>query len=100
VSQENIAAVRAAYEQFSRGDFSTVFAGLSEDFEFVTAAEMPDAGTYRGDEARDWMKTYVESFDGFTMEATEIIDSGDKVVAAIVQRARVHGSEMPIESRW
>ena len=66
----------------------------------VTAAEMPDAGSYRGDEARDWMTAYMESFDGFTMEATEVIDAGDKAVSAVLQRGRPRGSEIPVESRW
>ena len=100
MSQENVEATRAAYEQYSQGDFSLFFAALSDDFEFVTAAEMPDAGRYRGDEARAWLNAYIESFDGFTMEATEILDAQDKVVAAIVQRGRPRGSEMPVESRW
>ena len=55
MSQENVDLTRAAYEQFSRGDFSRLFEANTDDFEFVTAAEMPDAGTYRGQEARDWI---------------------------------------------
>ena len=100
MSQENVEAVRAAFEQYSRGDFSLFFAAMTDDFEFVTAAEMPDAGSYRGQEAREWLTAYMESFDGFTMEATEVIDAGDKTVSAVVQRGRPRGSVGEVESHW
>jgi ketosteroid isomerase-like protein len=101
MSQENVEATRAAYEQYySQGDFRPFFAAITDDFEFVTAAEMPDAGTYRGERARVWMAQYIKSFDGFTQEATDIVDAGDKVVVAVLQRGRPRGSETPVESRW
>lgn len=101
VSAENVEATKAAYEEYySCGDFSPLWEAITEDFEFVTAAEMPDAGTYRGDEARAWLRTYIESFDGFTQEATEVLDAGDKIVAAVLQRGRPRGSNTPVESRW
>jgi ketosteroid isomerase-like protein len=100
MSQENVDLTRAAYEQFSRGDFSRLFEANTDDFEFVTAAEMPDAGTYRGQEARDWILAYIHSFDGYAQEATEIIDAGDRVVVALLQRGRPRGSDLPVESRW
>jgi ketosteroid isomerase-like protein len=100
MSQENVEATRAAYEYYSRGDFSPLLAAITDDFEFVTAPEMPDAGTYRGERARAWMAQYIESFDGFTQQATEILDAGDKVMAAVLQRGRPRGSDTPVESRW
>ena len=53
MSEENVEIVRAAFEQFSRGDFSA-YANLLDEFELVLAPEMPDAGTYRGAAARQW----------------------------------------------
>jgi ketosteroid isomerase-like protein len=100
MSQENVEATRARFEQFSRGDFSTAFEGMDDDFVFVTAAEMPDAGTYRGQQARDWILAYVASFDDYTQEATEILDAGDSVVVAVLQRGCPRGSDVSVESRW
>ena len=100
MSQKNVDLTRAAYEQFSRGDFTGLFAASTKDFEFVTAAEMPDAGTYRGQEARDWILAYVASFDDYTQEATEILDAGDSVVVAVLQRGCPRGSDVSVESRW
>jgi ketosteroid isomerase-like protein len=99
VSQQNVEIVRAFYERFASGDFNAL-AGFSDDFEFVTSPELPDAGTYRGEGAIRFMKTWVESFDQLTIEATEIIDAGDKVVVAILQRGRPRGSQTAVEGRW
>ena len=100
MSQENVALVHAAYEEFSRGDFSG-WAELPDDFEFVASPELPDAGTYRGEAARRWLKAWSDSFERLTIEATEIIDAGgDKVVVGIVQRGRPHGSQSVVEGRW
>jgi ketosteroid isomerase-like protein len=100
MSRENVDATRAAYERFSRGDFSELFVASTDEFEFVTAAEMPDAGTYRGQEARDWILAYIHSFNDYAQEATEIIDAGGRVVVAVLQRGRPRGSDLPVESRW
>ena len=68
---------------------------------FVASPEPPDAGTYRGDAAVRWMTAWVESFEGHTIEATEIIDAGrDKVFVAILQRGRPRGSQTEVEGRW
>jgi ketosteroid isomerase-like protein len=100
VSEENVEIVRAAYEEFSRGDFRG-WAELPDDFEFVASPELPDAGTYRGEAAGGWLKTWLESFEQLTIEATEIIDvGGDKVVVGILQRGRPRGSQSTVEGRW
>ena len=99
MSQENVDVVRARYEQFALGNVSFV-PEFGDDFELVTSPENPDAGTYRGPAARQWLLTWAQSFDQFTMEATEITDAGDKVLVDVLQRARPHGSETMMESRW
>jgi ketosteroid isomerase-like protein len=99
MSQENVEIVRETYEPMARGDFS-VFADVVEDFEFVTSPEMPDAGTYRGEEAITWMRAWVESFEDLTMESTEMIDGGEKVVVGLYQRGKPRGSQTVVEGRW
>jgi ketosteroid isomerase-like protein len=68
MSQEAMDLVRAAFEPFARGDFSAV-ADLPEEFELILAPEMPDAGTYRGAEARRWLVAWVDSFDRMTQNS-------------------------------
>ncbi len=46
------------------------------------------------------MRDWVASFDHLTIEATEIIDAGDRIVLAIRQRSRPHGSRTVMEGRW
>lgn len=98
MSEENVEKVRAAYERAANGEFS--FDGYAEDFEFATSPELPDAGVYRGEEARRWIRAWIESFEELTIEATEIIDAGEVVVAGLLQRGRPPGSDSPVEGRW
>jgi ketosteroid isomerase-like protein len=99
MSRGNVELVRERYERFARGDFSAM-TEVPDDFEFVASSDVPDAGTYQGEAARQWMKAWVGSFDGLTMEATEIVDAGDHVLVALVQRGRPWGSGTEVEGRW
>ena len=99
MSQENVEAVRARYGQFTRGDFSQM-ADVADDFELVTTPENPDAGTYRGEAAQRWLRAWVESFEGHTIEATEIIDAGEKVVIASFIGAAHGAARTVVEGRW
>jgi ketosteroid isomerase-like protein len=87
------------FEQFARGDYSA-WDDLPDDAEFVTSPEVPDAGTYRGEDATRWMKAWVESFEGHTIEAREILGAGDKVLVEMLQRGRPRGSQTVVEGRW
>src|SRR5215213_5857327 len=99
MSEGNVETVRAMFEPYARGDF-TGWADLPDEFVFVASRELPDAGSYRGEGATRWMTAWVESFDGLTMEATEFIDAGEKVLVAIVQRGRPRGGQTMMEGRW
>src|SRR5262249_55338629 len=70
------------------------------DFVFVTSPDVPDAGTYRGEVARNWIMAWVESFEGHTMQASEFIDADDMVMCALFQRGRPHGSQVAVEGHW
>jgi ketosteroid isomerase-like protein len=52
MSQENVEAVRTAFEQFAQGDMSGLLTAFTDDFELATATEMPDGGTYSGSSER------------------------------------------------
>ena len=88
MTQENVDFTRVAYERAAQGDFEGLFDRTTDDFVFVTSPEVPDAGTYRGDAAREWIRAWISSFDGLTIEATELVDAGDKVVVGILQTGR------------
>jgi ketosteroid isomerase-like protein len=99
MSKENVAALRAAFEMYAQGDFSPIGL-LGDDFELVVSPEAPDAGTYRGEEARRWLRAWVASFEGMTIEATEIVDSGDKVFLGMTQTGRPPGSAAAVKGHW
>ena len=99
MTRENVQALRAAFEQYARGDFRPIGL-LGEDFELVVSPEAPDAGTYRGEEARRWLRAWVASFEEMTIEATEIIDCGEKVFLGMTQRGRLPGSAAAVEGHW
>jgi ketosteroid isomerase-like protein len=99
MSQENVEALRAALERFAHGDWSPFFA-LSDDFEFVSGPEVPEAGTYRGEEAQRWLRGWRATFEGMTIEATEFLDAGDKVLVGTTGRGRLRGSAASVEERW
>jgi ketosteroid isomerase-like protein len=98
MSQENMEAAREIFERWRRGDFSGIDS-LPGDFEVVTAREMPDAGTYRGDAARRWLNAWVDSFDSLTMELVELTDVGDRVLAEFVQHGIPRGGSTPVDVR-
>jgi ketosteroid isomerase-like protein len=101
MSQENVEVIRTVFDQFARGDFGRWFALTTDDFEFVTSPDIPDAGTYYGEEARRWITAWARSFEGHTMEAEEIIEAGgDNVIAGYLQRGHPGGSESAVEGRW
>jgi ketosteroid isomerase-like protein len=99
MSQENVEAVRALYDQFSRGDFGAI-EQFGDAFEFVTSPDVPDAGTYRGEAARRWVRAWVGSFEQLVVEPITVVDAGDKVVVEIVQRGRPRDSTAHVEGRW
>jgi ketosteroid isomerase-like protein len=92
MSQENIEIVRRAYEAFDRRDFETVLGLGSPDFELDISAhpipDFPNVGTGT-EHMAGFFATYLAGFSDYTMEPTEIIDGGDKVVAACHDTARL-----------
>jgi ketosteroid isomerase-like protein len=90
---------QAAFEQFACGDF-TAYAALPDEFELVLAPEMPDAGTYQGAAAREWLTRWVDTFDRLAYEPVEFIDAGDdRVLIEFIQRGWTAGSDVPVELR-
>ena len=92
MSVENVEAIREAFERFASGDFSGL-AELPDHPEIVTSREMPDAGTYRGEAAREWLKAWIDSFESLTFEPVEILDAGDRVLVEFIQRGQPRGGE-------
>ena len=96
MSAEAVDALKAIFGEFARGSFEPID-DLGDDVELVTAPEMPDAGTYRGQAAKRWLKTWVESFDSLAFEPAEFLDAGEHVVVESVQRGIPRGGTASVE---
>ena len=95
MSEENVETVRAIVDQTAQGDFSRWLDDVTDDFVFVTSPDIPDAGTYRGEAAKDWLTAWVESFVGHTIEASDFIDAGDKVFSSIATPTTSGSTSLP-----
>jgi ketosteroid isomerase-like protein len=93
MSQENVELVRRAAEALMRRDRITWLAVADEDFELVPISDWPEPTTVRGAEAGwDFYLDFFDVFEGFPMDAAEIVDAGsDKVL--LHYRAAISGKE-------
>jgi ketosteroid isomerase-like protein len=87
MSRENVETVVEVYEALNRNDVDAVVARLSDDFEFVPPAVLPDVQVYRGAEefARFW-REWTDTFPDARFEIEETIDGGDAVVVMAALR--------------
>ena len=98
MGQEEVAALRAVFDQFAVGDFSA-YEDLPDELELTIAPEMPESGTYRGEAARKWLNAWVQSFERLTLEPVELVDAGDRVLTEFIQRGSPKGSTGELELR-
>ncbi len=105
MSQENVEIVRRVFEggaDFARGDAEAGLdagAVLAGDFEWIPAAELPASQSYRGLEGfADFMRTWTEDFEDWSIRLERLIDAGDdRVVAFVHQRGTGRASGAPVE---
>jgi len=99
--QERLQTVRSIYEHWAEGDFRATFDLLDRNVVFVMPPELPDAGTYLGNDAvAEYTRGFLEPWTHITMEAEELVPAGDSVLATIVQRAAGDASGAETELRY
>jgi ketosteroid isomerase-like protein len=97
MSQADLETLRAEYGAISRGHF---FPDVHPDFELKTPDRAIGPKTYRGaEEARRAFEDFFEPFEEAVVEPQEFFESGDRIVAFFVQRARPRGSTAMVEIR-
>jgi uncharacterized protein len=74
----NAEAAKNAYEAFGKGDVESLKEGLAEDVEWQTSDEVPLGGVTHGRSS-------------FSVEPSEFIEAGDKVIVRGTQRATGEG---------
>src|SRR5215831_1934073 len=99
MSQENVEAVRRAWEAYVRRDDEAAFALYDPDVEIdLTASGFPLADIYHGlEDVRRWNRDWLSAFGEFTAEVEEWVDWGDDVLAMVRWHARGRLSGVPAQ---
>jgi ketosteroid isomerase-like protein len=101
MSHENVEAIRAVYERFGKGDFEASLDLVDPLVLFVLGPEFPESGTYLGlERLAEYTRGFLEPWSRITIEAEEITDAGDSVVAAVRQRGVGDESGAATEFRY
>jgi ketosteroid isomerase-like protein len=101
MSRSNVAAVRSVYECWGRGDFRGGVEAFDPRVTFVIPPDFPDAGTYTGlDEIAGYTRDFLEPWTRITIEAEELVDAGDAVVATVYQQGVGTGSGVDTGFRY
>ena len=106
MSEENVEVVRRAWEGFKTGLARGDPAGgafesgaLAPDCEWVPSNRFPGPAMYRGREGfAEFMRSWTEDFDQFTLRLERLIDVGDdRVVGLFHHTATGKASGVPVE---
>ena len=98
MSEENVEAVRAAYQAFAEHGIDGFLNYLTEDVDHrAIEGALDDRGPMHGkDDVRAYVQDWLDTFDEFTAQPLELIDAGQSQVVAIVRfagRAKLSGVE-------
>jgi ketosteroid isomerase-like protein len=88
----NAETAKNAYEAFSKGDMESLKEGFAEDAEWQTSDEVPLGGVTHGRDAI--LETFAQIpnyWSSFSVEPSEFIEAGDKVIVRGTQRATGKG---------
>jgi ketosteroid isomerase-like protein len=86
MASDNAETIRGIYARWAEGDYSLAMSA-DPNLVFIMQPEFPDSGTYLGPEqVAEYMRGFLEPWERLTIEATEIIEAGDSIVAAVIQR--------------
>jgi ketosteroid isomerase-like protein len=101
MSPGNVEVLRGVYERWSQGDFNAGVALFDLRIVFVMGPGFPEAGTYVGlGEVREYMRGFLEPWVRITIEAEELTEAGDSVVARVLQSGAGTGSGVRTEFRY
>jgi hypothetical protein len=95
MSEENVARLRAVYEEWGKGKLQAGEELYAESITFVPLAE--GRQVLDRDGFRRFMHTFLTEWEGFTSEALEMEDFGDMVLVTERQHATGRGSRIDID---
>ena len=101
MSQENVEIVRAAYEEFAKGNLRDSLNLYDPLLLFIPITDFPASDHYlRPEGLIAFMREYLASWANFTMTAEELIEAEGSVVVAVRQSAIGREGGVPSEIRY
>jgi hypothetical protein len=104
MSEENVAAVRRAWEAWIRGDLDAAFAETSPDFEWDLRhfPGWPDGQIFKGrDAVTGFFQRWRDSWDEYEAGVDDYVDVGENRVLVLGwQSGRGRGSGAATEMEW
>jgi ketosteroid isomerase-like protein len=102
MSHENVRLVRKLFDVYNERSFveneNLIDPNIVWD---MSRMELPDATSYTGpSEFRDFVKAWEEGFASEYMEAEEIVDAGDRVIAMVHHRGRGKISGVEVDQHF
>jgi ketosteroid isomerase-like protein len=88
VSRANVESIKQMYDAYARGEYGLGLSYLDPEIEFSQPAEEPGAGTFHGHQGViQAFAHWTREWDDYRVDAYELVDAGDQVLA----RTRHHG---------
>jgi ketosteroid isomerase-like protein len=99
MSEENVEAVRAGFDAFSRGDMPAFLELADTDVVFTPIPEAPDVEDFHGHEGllQGLAQVSTEVWDDFSIELREMRDFDDHVLASLRWSGRGPSSGIQVE---
>lgn len=104
MARDEIEVLRGVYAEWGHGNFRAGMELFDADIELVMHAT-PDPGTYRGlDAVQGFMRDFLKQWSRYTIEAQELLGSGEKVLVVGMQHAVAAQTgielELPTNAVW
>ena len=102
MSEENVETVRRSFAAYDSGGLDALAEFWHPDIDWRAAeGALDDVGLIRGpDGLRQHYRQWEETFDAVRMEAEELIDAGDQVVALVHAFGRMKDSDAEVDIRF
>jgi ketosteroid isomerase-like protein len=98
VPSEQVQRLRAVYDEWERGNFAAGRELLAPDVKFVTFSSEGDDLTFYGPAGvAEWMRDFLQTWAGLRIQAYELLESGERVLAICHQRAKGRQSGVEVE---